>query len=86
MIQQLKQNINKMFQFFLPILKEKSKMAAVLTEGLSLNEASRITSNPISSISWGREQIENKNPIFIKNIQHEDTSNELNEEKFETFC
>ena len=52
--EQLKQNINKMFKIFLPILKEKSKIAAVLTEGLNLNEASEITSIPTSSISWGR--------------------------------
>ena len=61
------------------MLTEKSKMAAVLTEGLNLNEASEITSISTSSISWGREGL--KNPTSITTFQREEVKDELNEEK-----
>ncbi len=54
-------------------------MAAVLTEGLNLNEAWKITSISTSSICRAREQL--KNSTSITTFQHEEVKDKLNEEK-----
>ena len=67
-----------MFDTF-PTLKEKSKIAAILAEGMNLKEAWKITSIFISTISWGREQLQDV--TYAKNNHFQDIKDETNEEK-----
>ena len=55
---QLSANVAFFAETYLPLLPESSRPAAALTQGLLLKDASRLTGVPVSSISWGRHELE----------------------------
>jgi len=56
-VQQLKENVALFCATQLPSLPDRSRIAAILTRGLSLNEAEKISKVPASSLSWGRHEV-----------------------------
>lgn len=56
--------IRKFSQIYLPLMKNESRIAAFLTSKMNLRLASEITEIPMSSISWGRFQI-NQNSYYM---------------------
>ena len=56
--------IRKFSQIYLPLMKNESRIAAFLTGKMNLRLASEITEIPMSSISWGRFQI-NQNSYYM---------------------
>ena len=56
----LLRNIAEFSAHYLPHLTDKSRMAAVLTQGLALRDAHELTHVPLSSIAWGRKEVDEK--------------------------
>ena len=56
-VQQLKENVALFCATQLPSLPDRSRIAAILTRGLSLNEAEEISGVRESSLSWGRHEV-----------------------------
>jgi len=52
-------NLAEFSRTYLPSLPEPSRIAGLLTRGLTLEEAHGVTRVPVSSLSWGRREIEN---------------------------
>jgi len=52
-------NLIEFSKTYLPSLPEPNRIASLLTRGLTLEEAHGVTGVPVSSLSWGRREIEN---------------------------
>jgi len=57
-VQALKANIAAFCATQLPTLPDRCRIAAALTKGLALDEAEQLTGVALSSISWGRHEIQ----------------------------
>ena len=63
----LKENIKVFSSKYLGNLKEKARIGATLTKGLTLEEGKSLTGLPISTLAWGRQEIQ-KGAFFQTNV------------------
>jgi hypothetical protein len=55
----LKTNISEFCHVYLPSHPEKCRIAGLFSQGMTLEESSKLTGVSVSSIAWGRKEIEN---------------------------